>query len=133
MAMLKRARKPVATREGSSADILRTLLMQSTRRVVAILCLTTKETFGRLTPKKRLEAEEKANRPVLRIPSGCCGITFAHCKKSSMEYALSCGLRERGTKNRATLSPHLLACKSGRTECTASMPQLHLLPFQDAF
>lgn len=95
--------------------------------------LTIKGTFGKSTPKKRLEAEGKANRPVLAIPSGCCGIIFAHCRMLNMERALSCGLRERGTKNRATLSPHLLACKSGHTECIALTPQLHLLPFQDVF
>ena len=133
MAMSKRARKPGVTREDSSVDILRTSLMQSTRREVAGLFPTNRETFGKLTPKKRLEAEGKANRPVLRIPSGCWKFICAHCRMLNMEHVLSCGLREREPKTRATISLHLLACKSGRTECTALTPQFHLLPFQDVF
>lgn len=97
------------------------------------MCLTTKETFRKLTPEKRLETEGKVNRPVLRIPSGCWKFICAHCRMLNMEHVLYCGLREREPKIRATISPYLLAYKSGRTECTALTPQFHLLPFQDAF
>ena len=96
--------------------------------------LTRQGIFGKLpTPERRLEAEGKANRPVLRIPSGGWKIICAHCRMWNMEHALSWKLRGRDTKIRATISLHLLAYKSCHTECIALTPHFHLLPFQDVF